>query len=95
MPSSGRVIAIWDGHLLARPSTSRRRQIGRPDARQGRAAEPVILLFLKIVFKVLCAWFIIFQSQGTSIHPVIGPAVILSLAMKRFAPGHYMASTSD
>ena len=45
MPSSGRVIALWDGHLLARPSTSRRRQIGRPDARQGRAAEPVILLF--------------------------------------------------
>ena len=88
------MIAFQDGHYWRRPSTLRRRQIGRPNARPRTGCIARRTSFLRIVFKVLrlvyyCA------SERTSIHSVIGPAVILSLAIKTLAPLHNLASGAN
>ena len=53
-PSWGRVSEFKDGHLRRRPSTPRRRQIGRPNARPRTGCIARRTSFLRIVFKVLC-----------------------------------------
>ena len=52
-PSWGRLIAFQDGHFWRRPSTPRRRQIGRPNARPRTGCIARRTSFLSIVFKVL------------------------------------------
>ena len=47
------MIAFKDGHLRRRPSTSCRRQIGRPNARPRTGCIARRTSFLRIVFKVL------------------------------------------
>ena len=95
-PSSGRVFAFQDGGFCRYPSTGRRRKTGRPNARPRTGCITRRTYFLRIIFIKCCAWFIIaLQSERTSIHSVIGPAVILSLAIKTLAPLHNLASGAD
>ena len=92
-PSSGRVLAFQDGGFCRYPSTGRRRQTGRPNARPRTGCITRPTYVLRIIFKVLrlvyyCA------SVGADFY-VIGPAVILSLAIKTLAPLHNLASGAD
>ena len=69
--------------------------LGRPNARPRTGCITRRTYFLRIILKC-CAWFIIaLQSERTSIHSVIGPVVILSLAIKTLAPLHNLASGAD
>ena len=94
-PSSGRVFAFQDGGFCRYPSTVRRRQTGRPNARPRTGCITRRTYFLRIIFKVLRLVYIALQSERTSIHSVIGPVVILSLAIKTLAPLHNLASGAD
>ena len=91
------MIAFQDGHLRRRPSTPRRRQIGRPNARPRTGCIARRTSFLRIVFKVLRLVYYCASVGAISIHSVIGPAVILSLAIKILAPLqlHNLASGAD
>ena len=52
-PSSGRVFAFQDGGFCRYPSTGRRRQTGRPNARLRTGCIARRTSFLRIVLKVL------------------------------------------
>ena len=52
-PSSGRVFAFQDGGFCRYPSTGRRRQTGRPNARPRTGCITRRTYFLRIIFKVL------------------------------------------
>ena len=52
-PSSGRVFAFQDGGFCRYPSTGRRRQTGRPNARPRTGCITRRTYFVRIIFKVL------------------------------------------
>ena len=91
-PSSGRVFAFQDGGFV---DTRPRAVVGKQDGLMPVLARRTS--FLRIVFKVLRLVYYCASVGTTSIHSVIGPAVILSLAIKILAPLqlHNLASGAD